>query len=101
MGGSDGGNVVVELELPRSITGPLLGRSSLQRLGRGPGSAAHRLLPTLVASRGWALRLNSRRLERGPRGLQKGIVQVTSVGHAGFLIQTQAGSILCDPWVNP
>jgi len=28
-------------------------------------------------------------------------VQVTSVGHAGFLIQTQAGSILCDPWVNP
>jgi UDP-MurNAc hydroxylase len=28
-------------------------------------------------------------------------VQVTSVGHAGFLIQTSAGSILCDPWVNP
>jgi UDP-MurNAc hydroxylase len=28
-------------------------------------------------------------------------VQVTSVGHAGFLIQTHAGSILCDPWVNP
>lgn len=28
-------------------------------------------------------------------------MQVTSVGHAGFLIQTQAGSILCDPWVNP
>ena len=28
-------------------------------------------------------------------------MQVTSVGHAGFLIDTQAGSILCDPWVNP
>ncbi len=28
-------------------------------------------------------------------------MQVTSVGHAGFLIQTTAGSILCDPWVNP
>jgi len=28
-------------------------------------------------------------------------VQVTSVGHAGFRIDTTAGSILCDPWVNP
>ena len=28
-------------------------------------------------------------------------MQVTSVGHAGFLIETHAGSILCDPWVNP
>ncbi|KAA1250234.1 Rieske 2Fe-2S domain-containing protein [Mycobacterium simiae] len=28
-------------------------------------------------------------------------MQVTSVGHAGFHIQTQSGSILCDPWVNP
>lgn len=28
-------------------------------------------------------------------------MQVTSVGHAGFLIRTRAGSILCDPWVNP
>ncbi|BCI92594.1 hypothetical protein NIIDMKKI_78000 [Mycobacterium kansasii] len=28
-------------------------------------------------------------------------MQVTSVGHAGFLIQTHAGSILCDPWLNP
>ncbi|NUS44676.1 MAG: MBL fold metallo-hydrolase [Mycobacteriaceae bacterium] len=28
-------------------------------------------------------------------------MQVTSVGHAGFHIQTKAGSILCDPWVNP
>src|ERR1700756_962943 len=31
----------------------------------------------------------------------KVFVQVTSGGHAGFLIQTDAGSILCDPWVNP
>jgi UDP-MurNAc hydroxylase len=29
------------------------------------------------------------------------LVQVTSVGHAGFRIETQTGSILCDPWVNP
>ena len=28
-------------------------------------------------------------------------MQVTSVGHAGFRIDTKAGSILCDPWVNP
>ncbi|MGE2730675.1 Rieske 2Fe-2S domain-containing protein [Mycolicibacterium vaccae] len=28
-------------------------------------------------------------------------MQVTSVGHAGFRIDTLAGSILCDPWVNP
>jgi UDP-MurNAc hydroxylase len=28
-------------------------------------------------------------------------VQVTSVGHAGFRIETNAGAILCDPWVNP
>jgi UDP-MurNAc hydroxylase len=28
-------------------------------------------------------------------------VQVTSVGHAGFRIDTKAGSILCDPWVHP
>ncbi|MGH3524533.1 MAG: MBL fold metallo-hydrolase, partial [Mycobacterium sp.] len=28
-------------------------------------------------------------------------MQVTSIGHAGFRIETHAGSILCDPWVNP
>jgi UDP-MurNAc hydroxylase len=28
-------------------------------------------------------------------------VQVTSIGHAGFRIDSPAGSILCDPWVNP
>ncbi|UXA17874.1 Rieske 2Fe-2S domain-containing protein [Mycobacterium sp. SMC-4] len=28
-------------------------------------------------------------------------MQVTCVGHAGFQIDTEAGSILCDPWVNP
>ena len=28
-------------------------------------------------------------------------MQVTSVGHAGFLIETKAGNILCDPWVSP
>ncbi len=28
-------------------------------------------------------------------------MQITSVGHAGFHIRTEAGSILCDPWVNP
>lgn len=28
-------------------------------------------------------------------------MQVTSVGHAGFHVQTAAGSVLCDPWVNP
>ncbi|HZC26573.1 MAG TPA: MBL fold metallo-hydrolase, partial [Actinopolymorphaceae bacterium] len=28
-------------------------------------------------------------------------MQVTSIGHAGFYIESTAGSILCDPWVNP
>ncbi|EHI13692.1 Rieske 2Fe-2S domain-containing protein [Mycolicibacterium thermoresistibile] len=28
-------------------------------------------------------------------------MQVTSIGHAGFRLDTTAGSILCDPWVNP
>lgn len=28
-------------------------------------------------------------------------MQVTSIGHAGFRIDTEAGSILCDPWLNP
>lgn len=28
-------------------------------------------------------------------------MQLTSIGHAGFRIDTTAGSILCDPWLNP
>ena len=28
-------------------------------------------------------------------------MQVTCIGHAGFRIDTQAGSILCDPWLHP
>ncbi len=28
-------------------------------------------------------------------------MQVTSIGHAGMLIETSAGSILCDPWFEP
>lgn len=28
-------------------------------------------------------------------------MRVTGVGHAGLLIETVAGSVLCDPWVNP
>ncbi len=28
-------------------------------------------------------------------------MQVTSIGHAGFRLDTEAGSILCDPWLNP
>lgn len=28
-------------------------------------------------------------------------MRVTGTGHAGMLIETGAGSILCDPWVNP
>ncbi|MGZ5396331.1 MAG: MBL fold metallo-hydrolase, partial [Mycobacterium sp.] len=28
-------------------------------------------------------------------------MQVINVGHAGFRIDTNAGAILCDPWVNP
>ena len=28
-------------------------------------------------------------------------MRVMSVGHAGFLLETRAGTVLCDPWVNP
>jgi UDP-MurNAc hydroxylase len=28
-------------------------------------------------------------------------MRVTSIGHAGFFIESTAGTILCDPWVNP
>lgn len=28
-------------------------------------------------------------------------MRVTGVGHAGLYIETAAGSVLCDPWVNP
>ena len=28
-------------------------------------------------------------------------MQVTSIGHAGFRLDTRAGSVLCDPWRNP
>jgi UDP-MurNAc hydroxylase len=28
-------------------------------------------------------------------------VRVTGLGHAGLFIETAAGSVLCDPWVNP
>src|SRR3712207_4586179 len=28
-------------------------------------------------------------------------MRVTGIGHAGLFIETHAGSVLCDPWVNP
>lgn len=28
-------------------------------------------------------------------------MRITGVGHAGLFIETSAGSVLCDPWVNP
>ncbi|MEM9747311.1 MAG: Rieske 2Fe-2S domain-containing protein [Actinomycetota bacterium] len=28
-------------------------------------------------------------------------MRVTSIGHAGMLVETSAGSILCDPWFHP
>ncbi len=28
-------------------------------------------------------------------------MKVTSIGHAGFYAETAAGTVLCDPWVNP
>ncbi|MFJ2650935.1 Rieske 2Fe-2S domain-containing protein [Streptomyces sp. NPDC087420] len=28
-------------------------------------------------------------------------VRITGLGHAGLFIETNAGSVLCDPWVNP
>jgi UDP-MurNAc hydroxylase len=31
----------------------------------------------------------------------RSLMKITTLGHAGLYIQTRAGSILCDPWVNP
>lgn len=28
-------------------------------------------------------------------------MRITGLGHAGLFIETRAGSVLCDPWVNP
>ncbi|HEY8458481.1 MAG TPA: Rieske 2Fe-2S domain-containing protein [Actinopolymorphaceae bacterium] len=28
-------------------------------------------------------------------------MRITSIGHAGFFVETRGGTILCDPWVNP
>ena len=28
-------------------------------------------------------------------------MRATSIGHAGILIETRSGSILCDPWFHP
>jgi UDP-MurNAc hydroxylase len=28
-------------------------------------------------------------------------MRITSTGHAGLLVQTRAGGVLCDPWFNP
>ncbi|MDW6064827.1 MBL fold metallo-hydrolase [Streptomyces sp. FXJ1.4098] len=28
-------------------------------------------------------------------------MRVTGLGHAGLFIETAAGTVLCDPWVNP
>src|SRR5215207_5382128 len=35
------------------------------------------------------------------RGLEGIAVRLTGTGHASLRIDTPAGSILCDPWVNP
>ena len=70
----------------------------LDAYGVGSGPDSHRLLPAAVERRANLVPLSSNRyLHRAGRVL----VQVTSVGHAGFRIDTKAGSILCDPWVNP
>jgi Predicted Zn-dependent hydrolases of the beta-lactamase fold len=43
--------------------------------------------------------------ETAPRGSdtsnEAGRIRITGTGHAGLFIETAAGSILCDPWVNP
>jgi UDP-MurNAc hydroxylase len=33
--------------------------------------------------------------------MRRGAVRITGTGHASLRIDTAAGSILCDPWVNP
>src|SRR5687768_15123803 len=34
-------------------------------------------------------------------GQREYAVRITGTGHASMFIETAAGSILCDPWVNP
>src|ERR1700759_4516450 len=72
------------------ITVPYTGSTVIKPSVRGPAALAGRSLALSPAKLGTAEDRN-----------QRVSVQVTSVGHAGFRIDTPAGSILCDPWVNP
>ena len=79
--------------------GDVLDRGRAVRRVRGDARPrAHRLLPPALGGVAGRRRLDS---TGNIRPSERAFVQVTSVGHAGFLIQTTAGSILCDPWVNP
>src|SRR6185503_19461605 len=75
-----------------------MGGRAARRLRCGAGPGAYRLLPAAVERRRYLLPLSSNRY---PHRVERVLVQVTSVGHAGIRIDTKAGSILCDPWVNP
>src|SRR5262249_14286990 len=93
VGRPGGGHALAVVELRR-----LVGRRTVRRLRRGSRPGARRLLPAAVEPRRKVIPLSSNRHNRREEGV---FVQVTSVGHAGFRIDTKAGSILCDPWVNP
>src|SRR5688572_21033599 len=46
--------------------------------------------------------VGSHRGTSGPRAAGRAVtVRITGTGHASMRIDTPAGSILCDPWVNP
>src|SRR5689334_6187807 len=78
----------------RAITVPYTGSTVIKTSVRGFAALAGRAFLRSAAKLGTS---DAHR----ETSLQRVSVQVTSIGHAGFRIDTAAGSILCDPWVNP
>ncbi|MGH3709908.1 MAG: MBL fold metallo-hydrolase, partial [Pseudonocardiaceae bacterium] len=71
--------------------------------GPSPLSVAHAAVRSVCLYRSqlaWAMDGTICRVVVG-RGAQGEIMRVTGVGHAGLFIETAAGSVLCDPWMNP
>src|ERR1700749_5274040 len=65
-------------------------RGVTRRAGREAGEHPHGARGPSGSVRGY-----------GPRSRRGSHVRITGTGHASMRIDTPAGSILCDPWVNP
>ena len=82
-------------------SGRIRWRSRLRGLSDAYGIDPDQSASTSTGGSGTPATCPPAKLGRADVSQRKAFVQVTSVGHAGFRIDTRAGSILCDPWVNP